>query len=185
MHHIFGGSQTGDLRHHRPGPPERNAEEMPRPLRATTACDHRLMMPSAPSTHRDVVRISTEHYVAHLQTAFPGIRPSVQAVVRSLIGALEAALDKGPQQVTADDVPFGVDVLAEADLQRSEADLLRNQFTVGSGAADARVMQWEPRRATIPPPRASTWLSGIALTAKGGISRSSATRPYRRGRLLF
>jgi hypothetical protein len=94
---------------------------------------------SALSAHLDVVRISTEHYVADLQTALPRIRPAAQEAVRNLIGALDAALSKG-YELTVDDVPFGVDILADADLQPEEVDLLRNQFTVGSGAPDTRVI---------------------------------------------
>ncbi len=93
----------------------------------------------APATHLDVVRAATEAYVADLQAALKGIRPQGQSAVRDLVNSLEAVLAKGTA-LTPNDVPFGVDVLAAADLHEHETDLLRNQFTVGSGASDAPVI---------------------------------------------
>lgn len=94
---------------------------------------------SLPGTHSAAVRAATEAYATDLKMALNSIRAQGQSGVLSLVRSLEASLAKGPR-LTADDVPFGVDVLAEADLSQHESGLLRNQFTLGSGASDAPVI---------------------------------------------
>ncbi len=59
-------------------------------------------------------------------------------------------------------MPFGVDVLAEAGFHEREAALLRNQFTVGSGAADAPVIAMGTEEGYEAAAGAWIWLYGIA-----------------------
>jgi hypothetical protein len=128
-----------------------------------------------------VVRAAIEAYLADLQGALKGIRPQGQSAVRDLVSSLEAVLAKGTA-LTADDVPFGVDVLAAADLHEHEADLLRNQFTVGSGASDAQVIAMGTEEGYEPAARGLDmalwnctngllWLSGSPLPVVHRLSR--------------